>query len=167
MSTQTQLHQYSISIQLGEKLKLNLWLKHRNCGHVSRSVMCWVFSLGQSHSVVWDQLPLLFIIIIIIISFVILKYNNYNNYHSTITRTAAKPYQDTITRIYLKRTAKKTKTNSLWIVLNYAMWNSLIFYHWYLIPYSVSVSVSVSGFRIPCFSAAVVIIPLCIQLSLH
>ena len=41
------------------------------------------------------------------------------------------------------------------------MWNSLIFYHWYLIPYSVSVipfpfpdSVSVSGFRILCFSAA-------------
>ena len=40
------------------------------------------------------------------------------------------------------------------------MWNSLIFYHWYLIPYSVSVSVIPfpfpdSGFRIPCFSAAV------------
>ena len=42
------------------------------------------------------------------------------------------------------------------------MWNSLIFYHWYLIPYSsYSVSVSVlpfpfpdSGFRIPCFSTA-------------
>ena len=30
------------------------------------------------------------------------------------------------------------------------MWHSLIFYHWYLIPYSVSVS----RFRIPCFSAA-------------
>ena len=41
------------------------------------------------------------------------------------------------------------------------MWNSLIFCHWYLIPYSVSVSVSVSdsvsGFRIPCFSAAATI----------
>ena len=29
------------------------------------------------------------------------------------------------------------------------MWNSLIFYHWYLIPYSVSVSVSVSVPIIP------------------
>ena len=47
-----------------------------------------------------------------------------------------KPYQDTLTR--LLGNSKKTKTNSLWIVLNYAMWNSLIFYHWYLIPYSVS-----------------------------
>ena len=65
---------------------------------------------------------------------------------------------------HLKGTAKKTKTNSRWIVLNYAMWNSLLLYDWYLIPYSVSVSVSVSvipfpfpdsGFRIPCFSAAV------------
>ena len=29
------------------------------------------------------------------------------------------------------------------------MWNSLIFYHWYLIPYSVSVSVSVSMIPFP------------------
>ena len=35
-----------------------------------------------------------------------------------------KPYQDTLTR--LLGNSKKTKTNSLWIVLNYAMWNSLI-----------------------------------------
>ena len=53
-----------------------------------------------------------------------------------------KPYQDTLTR--LLGNSKKTKTNSLWIVLNYAMWNSLIFYHWCLIPFSASVSVSVS-----------------------
>ena len=44
----------------------------------------------------------------------------------------------------LKGTAKKTKTNSLWIVLNYAMWNSLIFYPWYLIRFRDSVP----GFRI-------------------
>ena len=48
-----------------------------------------------------------------------------------------------------KGTAKKTKTNSHWIVLNCVMWNSLIFYHWYLIPYSVSVSVSVSVIPFP------------------
>ena len=52
----------------------------------------------------------------------------------------------------MKGTAKKTRTNSLWIILNYAMRNSLIFYHRYLILYAVSVSVS--GFQIPCFSAA-------------
>ena len=57
-----------------------------------------------------------------------------------------------------KGTAKKTKTNSVWIVLNNAIRSSLIFYHWYLIPYSVSVSasvfVSVSWFRSSCISAA-------------
>ena len=58
-----------------------------------------------------------------------------------------------------KGTAKKTKTNSLWNVLNYAMSNSLIFVS--LIFDSVSRfricfrdSVFVSGFWIPCFSAA-------------
>ena len=62
--------------------------------------------------------------------------------------------RQTLLRLFYKNvfkgTAKKTKTNSLWIVLNYAMWNSLIFYHWLLIPFSVSVS----GFQNPSFSAA-------------
>ena len=53
-----------------------------------------------------------------------------------------------INKNILKGTAKKTKTNSLWIVQNYAVWNSLIFYHWYLIPYSATVCVSVSGFHV-------------------
>ena len=54
-----------------------------------------------------------------------------------------------------KGTAKKTKTNSLWNVLNYAMSNSLIFVS--LIFDSASRfrdSVFIFGFRIPCFSAA-------------
>ena len=48
--------------------------------------------------------------------------------------------------MYLRELQRQTKTNSLWIVLNYAMWNSLIFYHWYLIPWF--------RFRILCFTAA-------------
>ena len=41
---------------------------------------------------------------------------------SHTTTTLIKTQQE-----YFKGTAKKTKTNYLWIVLNYAMWNSLIF----------------------------------------
>ena len=57
-----------------------------------------------------------------------------------------KPYQDTLTR--LLGNSKKTKTNSLWIVLNYAMWNSLISVTdiWFRIPFLFRDSVS--GFLI-------------------
>ena len=52
--SQLPVHQYSISIQLGEKV--NLLLKHRNCGHITgRS--CVEYSVwGQSRGVVWGQL---------------------------------------------------------------------------------------------------------------
>ena len=39
------------------------------------------------------------------------------------------------------------------------MWNCLIFYHWYLIPYSVSVSVSVSVSAIPDSRFHVLVLP--------
>ena len=60
-----------------------------------------------------------------------------------------KPYQDTLTR--LLGNSKKTKTNSLWIVLNYAMWNSLISIIdiWFRIPFPFPWF----RFRIPYFSA--------------
>ena len=51
------------------------------------------------------------------------------------------------------------------------MWNSLILYHWYLIPYSISVSVSVSvsvsliPFPFPDFGFRVLVLPLLARIS--
>ena len=54
---------------------------------------------------------------------------------------------DSLTRLNIfKGTGIQTKTNSPWTALKNEMLNSLFFYHWYLILFSVSVTVH---FRIP------------------
>ena len=98
--------------------------------------MCWAFSWGQSRGVVWGQLLL----------FLTFNYKgNISLYYPThrlvnkklIVKLLSSALrcnnppggnQDTITRIYLRELPRKLKQNSL------------IFYHWYLILYSVSIS---------------------------
>ena len=87
----------------------------------------------------------------------------------TFISTSAPTLRQTLSRHnnsnIFKGTAKKTKTNSLWIVLTYAMWNSLILHHWYLIPYSVSVSVFVIPFPFPDSGFRVLVLRLFIYLA--
>ena len=135
-------HQYS-----AWRKKLNLSLKHRNCGHIKgrswRSIQ-----FGDNHVVCATK---------VIFNCIIQPINSWKKITRKFTFIGLAVQGITLRQILsrhnnkniFKGTAKKTKTNYLWIVLNYAMWNCLIFYYWYLIPYSVSVSVSVSMIPFP------------------
>ena len=127
--------------------KVELILKHRNCGHIKgrswRSIQ-----FGDNHVVCATK---------VIFNCIIQPINSWKKITRKFTFIGLAVQGTTLRQILsrhnnkniFKGTAKKTKTNYLWIVLNYAMWNRLIFYHWYLIPYSVSVSVSVSMIPFP------------------
>ena len=154
--------------------KLNLLLKHGNSGHVT-GWSCVEYSVwGQSRSVVWGQL-LLFLTFSYKgnINCIIQPINSWIKITCKITfiGTSAPTLRQTLSRHnnsnIFKGTAKKTKTNSLWIVLTYAMWNSLpvILYHWYLIPYSVSISIFVIPFPFPDSGFRVLVPPLFIYLA--